>query len=107
MKLFWFSGESRLREWIFARTEGRASELYAEVLIMSGAPATQYWGREVTGEAVAEAHREHFDAAIAFNQEGFGEFDPGTGWTIISLAERIKKLSKWADGGLGFARDRR
>ena len=41
MKLWWFSGESGLREMIFAETEERASDLYAEVLIMSGAPATK------------------------------------------------------------------
>lgn len=92
MKLFWFSGESRLREWIFASREERASELYAEVLIMSGAPATKYWGREITRETVAEAHRDHFDAAIALNREGFGEFSVASGWWINSLAERIEKL---------------
>jgi len=92
VKVYWFSGESGLREWIFAPTEARASELYAEVLIMSGAPATKYWGREITSGAVVDAHRAFFEAAVTLNEEGFGEFDPSTGWTIISLAERIQKL---------------
>lgn len=92
MKLFWFSGESGLKEWIFAPNQERASDLYAEVLIMSGAPPTKYWGRPITREAVAKPHREHFDAAVALDREGFGEFDPRSGWRISSLAERIGKL---------------
>jgi hypothetical protein len=92
VKLFWFSGESGLREWIFADTEARASELYAEVLIMSGAPPTRYWGREIAEKAIAASHREHYVAAVSRDQEGFGEFDSERGWSIISLAERIGRL---------------
>lgn len=92
MKLFWFSGESGLREMIFAETEDRAADLYAEVLIMSGAPATNYWGREIAEDAVVPEHREHYRNAIARDQEGFGELHPNLGWRIISLVERIRRL---------------
>ena len=92
MKLWWFSGESGLREMIFAETEERASDLYAEVLIMSCAPATKYWGREIAEDAVVPEHREHYRNAVSRNQEGFGELDPQRGWRIISLAERIERL---------------
>lgn len=92
MKLFWFSGESGLREMIFAETEERAADLYAEVLIMSGAPATNYWGREIAEDAVVPEHREHYRNAIARDQEGFGELHPNLGWRIISLVERIRRL---------------
>jgi hypothetical protein len=92
MKLFWFSGESGLREMIFAETEERASELYSEVLIMSGAPTTNYWGREIAEDAVIPEHREHYRDAIALEREGFGELHPRLGWRIISLAERIQRL---------------
>lgn len=92
MKLYWFSGESGLREMIFAKTEERASELYAEVLIMSGAPATKYWGREIGENEVVPEHREHYRDAVSRDQEGFGELDPRRGWRIISLTERIERL---------------
>lgn len=92
MKLYWFSGQSGLREWIFAETYERASELYAEVLIMSGAPPTRYWGREIPDDALVGCYREHYLAAAAFDQEGFGDLDRMRGWSIISLAERIERL---------------
>jgi hypothetical protein len=92
MKLWWFSGDSGLREWIFAASEERASELYAEVLIMSGAPATKYWGREMAEDAIVGKFHAHYLAAITLNQEGFGEFDHDQGWNIASLADRIEQL---------------
>jgi len=92
MKLWWFSGDSGLREMIFAETEERASDLYAEALIMTGAPATKYWGRELTEDDMVPEHREHYRDAVDRDQEGFGELDPRRGWRIISLAERIQRL---------------
>jgi hypothetical protein len=92
MKLWWFSGESGLREMIFAETEERASDLYAEVLIMSGAPATKYWGRELAEDDMVPEHREHYRDAVGRDQEGFGELHPRHGWRIIPLAERIQQL---------------
>jgi hypothetical protein len=77
---------------IFAETEERASDLYAEVLIMSGAPATKYWGREITEDAMVPELREHYRDAVSRDQEGFGELHPRRGWRIISLAERIEGL---------------
>ncbi len=92
MKLWWVSGESGLREFIFAETEERPSELYAEVLIMSGALASKYWKREIGEDAVIADHRQHFCDAINRGQEGFGQFDRRHGWRIIPLADRIQEL---------------
>jgi hypothetical protein len=77
---------------IFAETEERASDLYAEVLIMSGAPSTKYWGREIAQDAVVPEHRDHYRDAVSRDQEGFGELDPRRGWRIISPAARIERL---------------
>jgi hypothetical protein len=92
MRLWWFSGESGLRAMIFAETEERASDLYAEVLIMSGAPSTKYWGREIAQDAVVPEHRDHYRDAVSRDPEGFGELDPRRGWRIISPAARIERL---------------
>lgn len=91
MKLWWFSGESGLREFIFANTEARASELYSEVLIMSGAPSSKYWGREIGEMDVVAEHRDHYRSATEREREGFGTFG-NEGWRIISLADRIQLL---------------
>lgn len=92
MQLFYFSCDRRITEWVFAEDELRATQLFLEILIMSGVPPANYWSRAITEEAVPEANRDHFRDALALNQEGFGELDPVAGWQIIPLPERIRKL---------------
>jgi hypothetical protein len=92
MQLFYFSCDRRVTEWIFAEDESRATQLFLEVLIMSGVPPANYWSRGITDNAVPEEGREHFHNALALDQEGFGELDPNTGWRIMPVADRIKRL---------------
>jgi hypothetical protein len=92
MQLFYFSCDRRITEWIFAEDELRATQLFLEVLIMSGVPPANYWSRAITEEAVPEGNREHFRNALAMDLEGFGELDPVVGWRIVPIADRMKRL---------------
>jgi hypothetical protein len=92
MQLYYFSCDRGITEWIFADDELRATQLFLEVLIMSGVPPANYWSRAITEEAVPDDSGEHFLNALALDQEGFGDFDPVAGWKIIAVADRIKRL---------------
>ena len=92
MDLYYFSSDRRLTELIFAENEKRASEMFGELLIMSRVPPATFWSRTMTIEDVVGDARGHLEKALARKQEGFGEYRPLRGWTIIPLVERLQRL---------------
>lgn len=92
MQLYYFSSDRGVTESVFAANQERATELFVEVLIMSGAPPANFWSRTLEVDASVEPHRSRLREALARDVEGFGEYHDQSGWRIISLAERIRQL---------------
>jgi hypothetical protein len=92
MELFYYSSDRRLTALIFAESEDRASELFGELLIMSGVPSANFWSRPMGIDDVVGDARKHLEVALARGEEGFGEYEPLQGWEIIPLAQRIQRL---------------
>ena len=92
MRLYYFSSDRGVTNFVFATSQERATELFLEVLIMSGVPPANFWCRPMGAEALVEPYRSRLREALALKQEGFGECHDRGGWRILSLADRIRQI---------------
>lgn len=89
MKLYFIATDQGSYRFLFAADEQRASEMFALWLIITEAPPSKFWMREIKPKAAVAHHKEALTEALSLGVEGFGVYEAHRRWVIRSLEEEF------------------
>lgn len=89
MKLYFIATDQGSYRFLFATDEERADQMFALWLIITEAPPSKYWMREIKPDAAVAHHKDALVEALARGVEGFGVYQTHKRWIIRSLEEEF------------------